>query len=232
MNHRGGDREFSAWNERMALKYNPHDYHTKSILPVRYIERLRVRTIVRFLDPMPSDRILEIGCGAGNILQEFRRGRMIGLDLSASLLRQSQEKSYKTNCSFVRCFGEHAPFAPGVFDKIYCSEVLEHVPDPSSICGEARRLLKPDGIFVVSVPNERIINGFKSISRKIHLDRMIQSAAGYHHPSDMTEEWHLQEFDLSLLKKTLHGLFSIVKLKYVPASLLPVRIVALCRREK
>ena len=60
---------FTSWNERMALKYTPHDYHTKSVFVVRFVERMRVRAILKLLSPKPEDKILEIGCGAGNILE-------------------------------------------------------------------------------------------------------------------------------------------------------------------
>ena len=47
---------------------------------------------------------------------------------------------------------EQLPFEAGTFDRIVCSEVLEHVPDPDVVLAEIARVLKPGGIFVASVP--------------------------------------------------------------------------------
>jgi len=45
------------------------------------------------------------------------------------------------------------PFEDGLFDKVVCSEVLEHVPDDSAAVSEFIRVLKPGGILAVSVPS-------------------------------------------------------------------------------
>jgi SAM-dependent methyltransferase len=45
------------------------------------------------------------------------------------------------------------PFADGFFDKVICSEVLEHIPDLNKAASELVRVLKPGGILAVSVPS-------------------------------------------------------------------------------
>lgn len=47
---------------------------------------------------------------------------------------------------------ESLPFADNVFDAIACFEVLEHLEDPQKAIDEARRVLKPGGLYVISVP--------------------------------------------------------------------------------
>ncbi len=46
----------------------------------------------------------------------------------------------------------HLPFADGAFDRVICSEVLEHVADPARATAELARVLKPGGTIAVSVP--------------------------------------------------------------------------------
>jgi ubiquinone/menaquinone biosynthesis C-methylase UbiE len=45
--------------------------------------------------------------------------------------------------------GEHLPFAPGVFDRIVCTDLLEHLENPRAVLREMRRCLKPDGRVVL-----------------------------------------------------------------------------------
>lgn len=48
--------------------------------------------------------------------------------------------------------GLHLPFADATFDKVICSEVLEHIPDYRGVLKEIQRVLKPGGDFAASVP--------------------------------------------------------------------------------
>jgi SAM-dependent methyltransferase len=46
----------------------------------------------------------------------------------------------------------HVPFKAGSFDVVICAELLEHVPDPSAVLGEAHRLLREGGTLLISAP--------------------------------------------------------------------------------
>lgn len=48
---------------------------------------------------------------------------------------------------------QNLPFRDGVFDKIVCTEVLEHIPDDKAGIRELARVLKPGGLIAISVPN-------------------------------------------------------------------------------
>jgi SAM-dependent methyltransferase len=66
------------------------------------------------------------------------------------------------------------PFPDRSFDYAFCIEVLEHVPTPFEALGEIRRVLKPDGVLVLSVPNpyhvkELIWNVFRVPDRQGHI---------------------------------------------------------------
>ena len=50
--------------------------------------------------------------------------------------------------------GERLPFVDGAFDRVICTETLEHVDDDSVLARELVRVLKPGGILAVSVPDE------------------------------------------------------------------------------
>ena len=118
----------------------------------------------QYLGLKPQDLVLDLGCGEGRHtislgLCEFIT--TIGLDLSAKDLRTA--KMRLNDFSFADppdqlpvCFtqgtGDQLPFADGTFDKVICSEVLEHIHDYEAFLKEIKRVIRPGGVFAVSVP--------------------------------------------------------------------------------
>ena len=117
------------------------------------------------------------------------------------------------------------PFRDGAFDRVYCSEVLEHVLDPESVIREMHRVLAPGGIAVISVPNEVLINRIKRILFGLPLGSRLV-AGEYRMSRAMDEEWHLHAFGRARLEQALAGRFGIETLVGVPSRLMPLRLVA------
>ncbi|MGH7700222.1 MAG: class I SAM-dependent methyltransferase [Gemmatimonadales bacterium] len=74
----------------------------------------------------------------------------------------------------IRDIAEGIPFADAAFDYVFCIEVLEHVPNPSTTLREIHRVLRPDGVLTLSVPNpyhpkEILWNLFRIPDRQGHL---------------------------------------------------------------
>jgi ubiquinone/menaquinone biosynthesis C-methylase UbiE len=222
-------RAFTAWNEEMVRRFDPDAYHTRSALPIRAIERLRVRAIRRLLDAAPATRVLEVGVGGGNVLERVD-GRRVGIDLSPFILQKAQAR-LGDRAQLVRGDAMALPFADGAFDRVYCSEVLEHVLEPEAVVREMRRVLAPGGFAVVSVPNEALINRVKGIIFRLPLGRrLVGGGAGAYRVSEkMDDEWHLHEFDRARLERAVEGRFTIDALVGVPSRLMPLRLVARLR---
>ena len=220
-------RAFTAWNEEMVRRFDPDAYHTRSALPIRAIERLRVRAIRRLLDARADSRVLEVGVGGGNVLERIP-GRRVGIDLSPFILKKAQAR-LGAGAGLVRGDAMMLPFADGVFDRVYCSEVLEHVLEPEAVVREMRRVLAPAGWAVVSVPNEALINRVKAMLFRLPLGRRLVAgggAGGYQPSEKMDDEWHLHEFDRARLERAVAGRFAIDALVGVPSRLVPLRLVA------
>lgn len=224
-------KNFESWNEEMARKYNPERYHKSPNPIVRFIERRRVGEIIRFLDARNFDRVIELGCGAGNIMEKIGSAKELwGIDLSDFMLELAQQKKYKVPVKFVKANIEELPkkITDSKFDKIYCSEVLEHVENPDKVLGQIKRIAKKDSIVVVSVPNEKLINKIKMILQKLRLFALFFPNIS----KKMDDEWHLHSFDLDKLKKMTKNDYVIKKVKGIPFNFLPLRYVVKLKLKK
>ena len=109
--------------------------------------------------------LLEIGCGAGNLLiQATVKGSYpVALDLSMQALtfvRSRLEEVCSTPAAprgyaCIQSIGELLPFPDASVDCILLSEVIEHLPDPQISIREAERVLRSGGRLLVTTPNYR-----------------------------------------------------------------------------
>jgi ubiquinone/menaquinone biosynthesis C-methylase UbiE len=221
------ERDFVSWNEEMVQKYDPESYHLHSGLAIRLIETLRVDAIKAAIQSQPHDRILEVGVGAGNVLEKIEQGRLTGIDISETVLAKAKRRLKNCQAELIKGNAQALPFSDGVFNKVICTEVLEHVEDPRKVIEEMRRIAETGAVIVVSIPNEGLINRLKKLLFTLRLNALL-SGKGYTVPNRMDDEWHLHSFDINLLRETLQGKLSIVKVKAIPSALLPLRYVVIC----
>lgn len=101
-------------------------------------------------------RVLDLGCGAGYGTAELagRARSAIGIDLAPAAVSHSKSAYPLPNISFVPASVTAVPFRAGSFDLITAFEVIEHLDDWRALLSEGRRLLRPNGIFLVSTPNK------------------------------------------------------------------------------
>ncbi|MBA6413852.1 class I SAM-dependent methyltransferase [Parahaliea sp. F7430] len=110
-----------------------------------------------------GDVVLDLGCGEGrHVIAAYVEAEVqsIGVDLALADLQTTRDKyqDFAAPDDPHRSFALAAatalalPFADNSFDKVICSEVLEHIPDYSAALAEIQRVLKPGGLLCVSVP--------------------------------------------------------------------------------
>ena len=102
----------------------------------------------------PGFICLEIGGADGPLTPKLESlySNVISLDISKTFLYRIISKTKKTLCIYGDA--QFLPIADHSIDIIICSEVLEHVLIPTQLLSEMRRTIKPDGICILSVPNE------------------------------------------------------------------------------
>jgi ubiquinone/menaquinone biosynthesis C-methylase UbiE len=225
-------REFKSWNDAMVEKYDVEQFHDHPSPLIRFIERKRVRRILALLGTCPGDRVLEIGCGAANILAQIPSSRRCGIDLAESLLAKAARRMSKDG-SLVQGDAERLPFPDQSWERVYCSEVLEHIPSPSAALAEMRRIVRDGGVAVVSVPNERLINTLKAMLRASGLYRVLLGvrSGDYQMPERMDDEWHLHVFDLAGLLAMIPPGLRVTRIEGIPFRWLPLRYIVRCQAE-
>lgn len=224
--------EFKSWNDAMVEKYDVERFHNHPSPLIRYIERKRVRRILDLLAVRPTDRVLEIGCGAGNILAQIPSTRRFGIDLAESLLAKAARR-LASRRTLVQGDAERLPFRDRAWERVYCSEVLEHIPAPAAALAEMCRIVARGGVTVVSVPNERLINALKRILRASGLYRVLLGARSgdYQMPARMDDEWHLHVFDLAGLLAMIPPGLRVTRIEGVPFRWIPLRYVVRCESD-
>ena len=212
---------FIKWNNEMIRKFDLEHYHTNSNFVIRFIENKRVKQILSFLKINENDTVIEIGCGVGDILSRLDKGILTGMDISQYILDIAKKK-YKS-IKFINGNAENLPveISQNKYDKIICSEVLEHVENPVNVLKEIKKISKDNSIIVISIPNEKLINQIKKVLQKIRIFNFFFPNIS----KKMDDEWHLHSFDLKKIKNLIFNDYKIEKIKSIPYNFLPLRYV-------
>jgi ubiquinone/menaquinone biosynthesis C-methylase UbiE len=134
----------------------------------RLILEDRVKATLDLMLPAPNGALLDIGCATGVItrLMADRAGaaRVVGVDFSltpgGASLATGVTSGMETRAVNLDST-ERLPYPDAAFDVVTCLETLEHVHDTDHLVREVRRVVKPDGYAVLSVPR---IDGLLTIA--------------------------------------------------------------------
>jgi ubiquinone/menaquinone biosynthesis C-methylase UbiE len=116
-----------------------------------------ILSIIENLDIQKNDRVLDAGCGEGFyeiLLSNLYECSIIGIDNDDKILNAGKERT--KNLKNVKLENQdlcNLPYKDNSFDKIICSEVVEHIDQDTKAISELYRVLKPGGRIVITVPN-------------------------------------------------------------------------------
>jgi 2-polyprenyl-6-hydroxyphenyl methylase / 3-demethylubiquinone-9 3-methyltransferase len=157
----GSDPEFHNADPAELAKFSDLAYRwwdpNGEFRPLHEINPLRLEWIERHA-PLAGKRVVDVGCGGG-ILTEAMAGRgadVTGIDLSQKALRVAElhlhESGRRVRYEAI-AVEALAAREPDSFDVVTCMELLEHVPEPSSIVAACARLARPGAPVFFSTIN-------------------------------------------------------------------------------
>ena len=139
-----------------------YDKQTKSINPLRAWFHTNRYAIIRSLVDRhysQGDIIVDLGCGS--CVWNTGRLPVIGVDVNESMLEFARESGRLIEYRLSPV--EAMDFSDNYADIIVISEVLEHITDYESVIEEIHRVLKPNGILILSVPHDTVTSLWKPL---------------------------------------------------------------------
>ena len=204
--------------------------------PLHQINPLRLDWIEAHV-ALAGKRVLDVGCGGGILSDSIaRRGaNVLGIDLSAKALKVAQLHALEAdtpNVEYREVSAEAlAVEQPGGFDVVTCMEMLEHVPDPSSIVAACTSLVKPGGRVFFSTINRNAKAFLFAIVGAEHVLQLLPKGtheyAKFIRPSELAQ-W-CRNTGLDLLE-TRGMQYSPITRRYWLSSDTSVNYLLACRR--
>ena len=144
----------------------------------------------------PNAPILDAGCGTGLNLRHLPEGS-VGVDINPrniALLKQRLP-----NHTVLEGDVEALPFDDASFGTVLCTEVIEHIPDPSAALAEYRRVLQPGGVLIGSVPARSAIWKLRFLSSTCPHSEPFHNEYLPNEVREMLTGWKIEYLRYSLL---------------------------------
>jgi ubiquinone/menaquinone biosynthesis C-methylase UbiE len=132
----------------------------------------------------PGDRVLDVGCGAGQSTRDAalaaHEGSVVGLDISAEMLRVARERAAQAglrNVEFVLGDAQDTPFPAASFDIGISRFGTMFFADPAAAFANIARALRPEARLVLLVWQEQARNQWSTAIQQALADERVASAS-------------------------------------------------------
>ena len=161
------------------VSYESAAYASSLLSEKGFFSKYFLNVVLRYLNPEKGDRVLEVGCSRGTIVNKLQEYGIdaYGIDINPESIKNGVAK----NLSVMDA--TNLDFPNSSFDKVYSFHTIEHIPDLEKALREMTRVLKPGGKLLLIYPMEPIRGLFalKSailiyknplLARKIHIHKL------------------------------------------------------------
>jgi SAM-dependent methyltransferase len=220
----GDDFDAEALNDRLARAHSIDDYYARSPWIIRWIEQRRLAIIKEFMGDVRGLAIAEVGAGGGHVLRMFPEGKLTAIDVSGVFLEMARKNLAGYDVRFVKGEVDKMDLPPASYDRVVCTEVLEHTRSPEAILAAISRMLRPDGVAVITVPNDPLIMRLKKVVR-VPLGWWLGDRIDWGGDEHHLHRWTPDEFG-----RVLGRHLKVTKRQGAPLDALPIRACFRCVR--
>lgn len=124
--------------------------------------KVMYQPLLEEIEKEKGGKLLDVGCGNGNILYRLVNGRrkLYGIDLSKNMVEESR-KRLKGDADIKAADAEHIPYNDDTFDILICNASFHHYPHPQKVLTEMKRVLKNGGKLLIG--EEYMIQPFRAL---------------------------------------------------------------------
>ncbi len=179
------------------------------------------RTALRLMAPAPGQRIMDLGCGRGELCVAAAQAgaRVVALDFSRDALSMARDtaRAHGADVLLVCARAEALPLRAGALDTVLATDIVEHLPDPDlrAAVAEVRRVLGPRGRFVVHTgPTRAYLAAGQHLKRALQwlLRRPVAPRLTYE--SELREAGHSNIHSRATLRAALASAFPAPRVWY------------------
>jgi 2-polyprenyl-3-methyl-5-hydroxy-6-metoxy-1,4-benzoquinol methylase len=215
--------DVGEFNDRLAREHSIDDYYERSPLLIRLIERRRLAIIRTMAGESAGLDLAEIGSGGGHVLRMFPRARLTAIDVSEVQLAAARKNLQGCDARFIKGEVDKLDLPPASFDRIICTEVLEHTVDPAAILATIAHLLRPTGIAVITVPNDPLINRLKELVRRTPIGYVLRGRIQWG-----GDDYHLHRWTPAEFERLLGRYLRVTARRAAPLDSFPIRACFRC----
>ena len=154
-------------------------YTGERFLPTESNHEMNIEHYQRYrfaLQLVKGKTILDAACGEGygSYLLSQEATHVFGMDIDAVVVSEASKKYTASNLQYLVGNVSSLPFENGSFDCVVSFETLEHIDSDSQIkfLSEIKRILKPDGILIMSSPNKAVYTDLVQGKNKFHIKEL------------------------------------------------------------
>ena len=122
--------------------------------------------------------VLDVACGEGYgaAMVAETASKVVGVDLSVDVIQHAKNNyGHHANLQFVTASCECLPFSDASFDFAISFETIEHIEKQKEFISELTRVLRPDGILILSSPNKRLYSDAHDYHNEFHVRELYRN---------------------------------------------------------